>query len=101
MRKSWSVFTTDLKNISKNYVAAILISGLILLPSLYAWLNIYASWDPYGRTGQLPVAVVNEDVGANVRGEDIEAGKQLVDTLQDNHDMKWIFTSRQKAMEEI
>ncbi|WP_336825119.1 YhgE/Pip domain-containing protein [Sporosarcina sp. USHLN248] len=101
MRKSWSVFTTDLKNISKNYVAAILIGGLIFLPSLYAWLNIYASWDPYGRTRQLPVAVVNEDVGANVRGEDIEAGKQLVDTLQDNHDMKWIFTSRQKAMEEI
>lgn len=101
MRKSWSIFMTDVKNISHNWVAAVLIGGLIFLPSLYAWFNIYATWDPYGKTSQLPVAVVNEDVGADVRGEHIDVGVQLVDTLKGNRDMDWQFTTRSKAMERI
>lgn len=101
MRKSWSIFITDVKNISHNWVAAVLIGGLIFLPSLYAWFNIYAAWDPYGKTSQLPVAVVNEDVGADVRGEHIDVGAQLVDTLKENRDMDWRFTTRVKAMERI
>lgn len=101
MRKSWSIFMTDVKNISHNWVAAVLIGGLIFLPSLYAWFNIYATWDPYGKTSQLPVAVVNEDVGADVRGKHIDVGVQLVDTLKGNRDMDWQFTTRSKAMERI
>lgn len=101
MRKSWSIFMTDVKNIGRNWVAAVLIGGLIFLPSLYAWLNIYASWDPYGKTSQLSVAVVNEDVGAEVRGERIDVGEQLVETLKENRDMDWQFTTREQAMEHI
>lgn len=101
MRKSWSIFMTDVKNISRNWVAAVLIAGLIFLPSLYAWFNIYATWDPYGKTSHLPVAVVNEDIGADVRGEHIDVGEQLVDTLEGNRDMDWQFTTRTRAMERI
>ncbi|GEN84815.1 phage infection protein [Sporosarcina luteola] len=101
MLKSWSIFMTDVKNIGRNWVAAVLIGGLIFLPSLYAWLNIYASWDPYGKTSQLPVAVVNEDVGAEVRGERIDVGAELVETLKENRDMDWQFTTREQAMEHI
>lgn len=101
MRKSWSIFMTDVKNISRNWVAAVLIGGLIFLPSLYAWFNIYATWDPYGKTSHLPVAVVNEDIGADVRGEHIDVGEQLVDTLEGNRDMDWQFTTRTRAMERI
>lgn len=50
MKNSWNIFKTDIQNISRNWVAAILIGGLVFLPSLYAWLNIYASWDPYAKT---------------------------------------------------
>ena len=53
----------DLKNIFTNSMAIILAVGIALLPSLYAWFNIYANWDPYGATGNMQVAVVIEDEG--------------------------------------
>src|SRR5699024_4919648 len=77
------------------------IGGLVFLPSLYAWLNIYASWDPYGNTDQLPVGVVNEDKGEVVRDEDIDVGEELVDTLKDDDSMDWTFTYRESAMEQL
>ncbi|WP_373894247.1 YhgE/Pip family protein [Virgibacillus natechei] len=101
MKNSWNIFKNDGKNIGTNWVAAILIGGLILLPSLYAWFNIKAAWDPYGQTDQIPIGVVDEDVGANVRGEDINVGDDLVDTLKDNKSMDWQFTDRETAMENI
>ncbi|WP_274308820.1 YhgE/Pip domain-containing protein [Solibacillus daqui] len=101
MKNSWNIFKSDIRNISRNWVAAILIGGLVFLPSLYAWLNIYASWDPYAKTDQLPVAIVNEDAGANVRGEQLNVGNELIDTLKNNQDMKWSFTSRKDAMKKV
>lgn len=101
MKNSLNIFQTDIKNICRNWVAAILIGGLVFLPSLYAWLNIYASWDPYSHTDQLPVAIVNEDIGATVRGEKLNVGNELVNTLRSNRDMKWSFTSRKIAIEKV
>ena len=101
MRNAWKIFTSDIKGIGRNWMAAILIGGLIFLPSLYAWLNIIASWDPYSQTSQLPVAIVNEDAGASVRGEPIDIGEQLVETLKKNQDMGWNFTNREQAMEKV
>ncbi|WP_153731669.1 YhgE/Pip domain-containing protein [Sporosarcina obsidiansis] len=101
MKISWNIFRTDVKNIRKNWVAAILIGGLTFLPSLYAWLNIYAAWDPYARTDQLPVAVVNEDEGAFVREQQIDVGKELIGTLKENKDMDWKFTTYEKAMDGV
>lgn len=101
MKNIGSIFKTDMKNIGTNWVAAILIGGLILLPSLYAWFNIKAMWDPYSQTDQIPVAVVNEDIGATVRGKDIDVGKELVEELEDNEDMDWKFVDREEAMDKV
>lgn len=101
MRNIWSIFTRDMKNISTNWITAVIIGGLIFLPSLYAWLNISASWDPYGQTNQMPVAVVNEDAGDVIRGESIDVGDELVDTLKDNDSMDWQFTDRESAISEL
>src|SRR5699024_2733753 len=90
-----------MKNIGINWVAAVLIGGLVLLPSLYAWFNIAASWDPYGQTDQIPVGVVNEDTGANVRGKDIDVGKDLVETLKESDAMDWQFVNREKALDKV
>ncbi|WOV87013.1 YhgE/Pip domain-containing protein [Sporosarcina oncorhynchi] len=98
MRNSWTIYKNDLRSLSRNWVALILVGGLTFLPSLYAWLNIYASWDPYAQTGQLPVAVVNEDTGAMIRQQRIDVGGQLIDSLKKNKDMDWHFTTRQQAM---
>ncbi|MFD1851654.1 YhgE/Pip domain-containing protein [Oceanobacillus bengalensis] len=101
MKASLNIFFNDLKNLSKNWVAAILIGGLILLPSLYAWFNIEASWDPYGQTDQIPIGIVNEDEGAIVREQEIHIGEDLVNTLQDNKSMDWQFVNREKALDKL
>src|SRR5699024_10270286 len=101
VKKSIQIFLTDMKNIGINWVAAILIGGLILLPSLYAWFNIAASWDPYGQTDQIPVGVVNEDTGATVRGKEIDVGEDLVETLKDSDAMDWQFVDRKTAMDNV
>ncbi|WP_199794698.1 YhgE/Pip domain-containing protein [Lentibacillus sp. Marseille-P4043] len=101
MKNIFNIFKTDVKNIGTNWVAAILIGGLIILPSLYAWFNIKASWDPYSQTDQIPIGVVNEDVGANLRDQEIHVGDDLVETLKKNNDMDWQFVSHNQAMEKL
>lgn len=101
MHKVFTIFKRDVRNISTNWVAAILIGGLIFLPSLYAWLNIYASSDPYSRTDKLPVAIVNEDKAVDLQGKHIDTGAQIVSTLKENPSMEWHFVSRQEAMEGV
>ncbi|MEN1968593.1 YhgE/Pip domain-containing protein [Lentibacillus sp. N15] len=101
MKNIFRIFKTDMKNIGTNWVAAILISGLVILPSLYAWFNIQASWDPYGQTNQIPIGVVNEDTGATVRDEEIHVGDELVKELKKNNDMEWHFDSRKQAMDKV
>ncbi|RND01195.1 YhgE/Pip domain-containing protein [Lysinibacillus halotolerans] len=97
----WSIFKKDIKSIVTNWVAAILIGGLMLLPSLYAWFNIKASWDPYSQTDQLPVAVVNEDIGATVRDIELNIGDEVVKELKNNKDMDWHFVDRKEAMDKV
>ena len=63
MRTVWQVFLRDCKRILRNPVAAVVTLGVAVLPSLYAWFNILANWDPYSATGNLQVAVANEDRG--------------------------------------
>ena len=57
MKNIFKIFKRDMKNIFTNSMAIILAVGVALLPSLYAWFNIYANWDPYGKTGAMKVAV--------------------------------------------
>lgn len=101
MKNIWRIFTGDIKNVGKNWVAAIIIGGLIALPSLYAWFNIEASWDPYSQTDQIPVGVVNEDSGADVRGEEIHVGDELIVTLEENDSFDWHFVDYDEAMEKV
>src|SRR5699024_6555072 len=82
MKKIFTLYKRDIHSIITNIMSIVLIGGLIFLPSLYAWLNIKASWDPYAQTDQIPLGFVNEDVGATVRGEEIDVGKNLVDNLK-------------------
>lgn len=101
MKNILGIYKFDMKNIATNWVVALLVGGLIILPSLYAWLNIKASWDPYGQTDQIPVGVVNEDEGALIRDESIHIGNDLVETLRENHSFDWQFVDYDKAMEEV
>lgn len=92
MRKIFLIFKDDLLSIYKNKIALILIIGLMIMPGIYAWTNIISNWNPYDNTKNLPVAVVNEDTGAEILGKNVNAGDMIVDKLKDNDAMKWQFT---------
>lgn len=103
MRNIWEIFIGDLKKIKKNAIAWIVILGLSIVPSLYAWFNIAASWDPYSNTSSLKVAVANADAG--YEGEllplNINLGEQVVSGLRENNQLDWVFTNQKKAVEGV
>ncbi|MBK1812996.1 YhgE/Pip domain-containing protein [Clostridium sp. YIM B02505] len=94
MRKVFKVFIRDLKSIFKNPAALVIVIGLCILPSLYAWINIKACWDPYANTGNLPVAIVNSDEGTTFNGKNINAGEQVVAELKKNKSIGWVFVDQ-------
>lgn len=61
MRNIWQIFIRDARRIRNNVIALIVIMGIIVVPCLYAWFNIAASWDPYNNTDNLKVAVASVD----------------------------------------
>ncbi|MEG0379733.1 MAG: YhgE/Pip family protein, partial [Eubacterium sp.] len=75
--------------------------GLLIIPSLYAWFNIIANWNPYGNTSKLPIAVASVDKGTTIEGNSINAGQMVVDALKENHDMGWTFVSKDEAIEGV
>ena len=96
--KQPKIYLQDIKSIGTNWVSAIIICALVLLPSLYAWLNIIATWDPYGRTNQIPVGIVNEDNGATLQNQKFNAGNELIKELHTNHEMNWQFSTANKHL---
>ncbi|PJI09513.1 MULTISPECIES: YhgE/Pip domain-containing protein [Clostridium] len=91
MKTVFEIFFRDVRNIRKRLGAVIMIIGLCILPSLYAWINIAACWDPYANTGNIPIAVVNEDQGAILNGKKINVGNQIVSQLKKSKSIKWVF----------
>ena len=68
-----------------------------MLPSLYAWFNILANWDPYSATGNLQVAVANEDQGTtNDLVGHLDAGRQVVKKLKQNDELGWRFVDNEE-----
>ncbi len=101
MRNIFGIFTRDLRKISRNPIAIIILIGIIVIPSLYAWFNIVANWDPYSNTKNLKVAVGNSDLGATVDGFSINVGTKITDELKSNHDFNWIFLTKEEAIEGV
>ena len=65
MKNIFLIFKNDVMKIHKNVIAMIVIMGITVIPTLYAWFNISASWDPYGNTGNISVAVKNQHGGSD------------------------------------
>lgn len=97
MKNVLKIFKRDVLSIFKNPIALLIISGLCVIPSLYAWINIKAAWDPYSNTGTLPVAVVNEDKGASLMGKKINIGDGIIDELHSNNQIGWNFVNQEEA----
>ena len=89
---SFAIFKRDIKRLLVNPVALVVTLGVCVIPSLYAWYNIVANWDPYGNTQGIKIAIANNDRGAqnDLVGE-LNAGDKVVDQLKENHQLGWTF----------
>lgn len=71
---------------------------LCLVPLLYGAIYLWANWDPYGKIGRIPVAVVNQDRAAHTaQGERVEAGAEIVQNLKAARTFDWHFVSQSAA----
>ena len=93
MKQIIEIFKSDIKEIFRKVNTWIIIIGLIILPSMYAWPNILASWDPYSHTNNIKVAVISEDEGATVEGKNVNLGESLITNLKGNKNLDWQFVS--------
>ena len=101
MKNIFKIFNRDLKSIFTNSMAIILAVGLAVIPSLYAWFNIFANWDPYGSTGNMQIAVVIEDEGYKFRDIEINVGEEIKTNLEANDLIDWQFVSKEAATKGI
>ena len=99
MRNIWKIFQRDMMRIRKNVIALVVIVGISVVPCLYAWFNIAASWDPYSNTGNLKVAVASVDEGyeGSLIPLEINIGDRVLSALRENTQMEWVFTTKDKA----
>ena len=100
MKNIIEIFRNDIKEVFRKTNTWIIIVGLIFLPSMYAWPNILSSWDPYGHTNNIKIAVTSEDEGATVDGKELNLGNSLVEGLKNNRNLDWQFVSNKQQAED-
>lgn len=99
----FKIFKRDLKGLSRNILALAIALGLCLIPSLYAWFNIYSNWDPYANTASVQIAIVSEDEGYSESDDStINMGEQIVEQLHSNDKLGWRFPeTKDEAMNKL
>ena len=97
MKKSFQIFKRDLGRLFRNRAAVLILVGISVLPSLYAWFNIAANIDPYANTKGIQVAIANEDKGADSEQMSLDAGQNIVDNLKKNDQLGWKFVDAKEA----
>lgn len=102
VKKAFQIFKRDILRLLKNPVALVITIGVCVIPSLYAWYNIVANWDPYGNTANIKVAVANNDQGtSNEYVGELNAGDETVSKLKENDQLGWVFTDADAAVEGV
>jgi len=100
IKRIFYLYKLDWQRIFKIPLATFLIVALMILPSLYAWFNIKALWDPYGNTGEIPIAIYSDDVGTTLNDKKIEVGQEVLTKLKKNDQLGWRFVKSKKAVTE-
>lgn len=96
-----SLLKAELSSIFKNRMKLISIIAIVFIPILYAGIYLWAFWDPYGNLEKLPVAVVNEDTGAEMNGEELHIGNDLVENLKDSNEFNFIFVDKEEGYKNL
>ena len=84
-----------------NPIVVLVLVAIIILPSLYALINIQACWNPYENTGEVEFAIANLDNGTDYEGQKLNIGNELVKELKNNTDFKWTFVTEEELREGV
>ncbi|MEV8060261.1 YhgE/Pip domain-containing protein, partial [Streptomyces antimycoticus] len=87
----------ELKRFGRGKLPRAALAALLLLPLLYGALYLWSFWDPYGKLDKIPVALVNADTGATVKGDRLTAGDDISGKLLDSKTFDWHRTSAAEA----
>ena len=103
MRNIIRVFLSNFERLKGNMIAIIIVLGLVLMPSLYAWFSLLAFWNPQANSGNLNVALVNNDTGyeSPLLTSTLNAGDQIVAQLRANDQLHWVFVDEDEALEKV
>ena len=96
MKTVKKIFLDDMKQLVSSFFIIVIILGITVIPALYAWLNIYSNWDPYGNTAGLKIAFFSSDEGATVDGTTENVGDELRKEIEGNDAIHWIFTDTEE-----
>lgn len=88
MKTIFDIFKNDINAIVKFFFVLVIVLALGTLPSLYAWINIYANWDPYAQAGDVQVALSSRDPGIDLRnGTHVNSSKEVIADVKDDEDI--------------
>ena len=90
----------DARHATSNVMAAVVMFGLVIIPSIFTWFNVLASWDPFSNTSGLKVAVASADEGyeSDLVPLRINVGDQVLSALRANDQLDWVITSEEDAV---
>lgn len=100
MNGIWQLFRADLRRATRNVMSIIVLCGLIVIPSVFTWFNVIASWEPFDNTKNLKVAVASVDRGykSSLIPINVNVGSMVESQLRANDQMDWIITSKDEAI---
>ena len=100
-RKIAEIARNDFKSAFSNPIVTVVLIAIIILPSLYALINIQACWDPYGNTGNVDFAIANLDNGSSYNGQNLNVGNELVKDLKKNDKFNWTFVTEDELRDGV
>ena len=104
MKNIFLIFKNDVMKMHKTVIAMIVIMGITVIPTLYAWFNILSNWDPYGEdaTSRMHISVYSEDAGFEYEGLSVNIGDSVISGLKENSAIGWVFTdSKEEALDGV
>ncbi|PTI70297.1 YhgE/Pip family protein [Staphylococcus succinus] len=91
----------EFKFIFRNKMLVVALFSVAIVSMLYVALFVGSIWDPYDKTDQLKISVVNHDESAKLNGKKVSIGDDLVDKLKDNDKFKFQEVSEKEASKQL
>ncbi|MBQ6401494.1 MAG: YhgE/Pip domain-containing protein [Firmicutes bacterium] len=102
MKNMFDIIADDFRRLTSSVVSIVVLLGIVLVPCCFVWFNVLSNWEPFDEkaTGRIPVAVVNEDKGAEMMGLYISVGEKMTDELAAKPVIDWhIMKNKERAIE--